>query len=122
MGAVQSLFTKDHVDNYQGVLVPLSSAKRHPTVEAEYARRRSAEGRNSDGTPGTPVQEKKVEGKGSDTEDGVMRTTSANYSPYTIEGLRAEIMEDADSGSGGDTAYDRKFYTSGPCVWWLTVV
>jgi len=100
-----TFFEKDSVDQYPGVLVPLGQASRHPTVAAEYARRRSAEGRSEDGSP----VEKKAEGKGSegDGEDGVLRTSSAGYDPYTIEGLRAEVHEDASSG-GHDTAYDLK--------------
>lgn len=99
-------FEKDSVDQYPGVLVPLAQASRHPTVAAEYARRRSADGRNEDGSRA----EKKTEVKGSegDTEDGVLRTSSAGYDPYTIEGLRAEVMEDASPG-GHDTAYDCEY-------------
>lgn len=99
-------FEKDSVDQYPGVLVPLAQASRHPTVAAEYARRRSAEGRSEEGSPA----EKKSEAKGSegDGEDGVLRTSSAGYSPYTIEGLKAEVNEDAASG-GHDTAYDCEY-------------
>ena len=99
-------FEKDSVDQYPGVLVPLEQAARHPTVAAEYARRRSAEGRNPDGSPG--LVEKKGDRTASDGEDGVLRTGSAEYSPYTVEGLRAEINEEATSGEH-DTAYDCEF-------------
>lgn len=102
-----TFFEKESVDKYPGVLVPLAQASRHPTVAAEYARRRSADGRNPDGSPSST--EKKVEKTGSDGEDGVLRTSSTEYSPYTIEGLRAEVHEDASSG-GHDTAYDCKFW------------
>ncbi|CAL3972766.1 unnamed protein product [Diplocarpon coronariae] len=95
---------KDSVDDYQGVLVPLAQANRHHTVVAEYARRRSAEGRISN-----PANGLKKEGEGSDGygEDKVLRTSNAEYSPYTIEGLRAEVNEELAAG-GHDTAYDLK--------------
>ena len=99
-------FHKESVDDYQGVLVPLANAVRHPTVAAEYARRRSLEG--SDGSPHSNDTKKD---KTSDNEDGVMRTTSAGYNPYTVEGLRAEVDEDV-AASGHDTAYDCKIFVT----------
>ena len=94
-------FQKDSVDNYEGVLVSLANASRHPTVVAEYARRRSAEGDSSEGTSDDSIKKAKDLGE----EDGVMRTSNAEYSPYTIEGLRAEVHEDV-AASGHDSAYD----------------
>jgi hypothetical protein len=99
-------FQKDSVDNYEGVLVPLANASRDPIVVAEYARRRSAaddsSARNSDDSI------KKRGGKLGE-EDGVMQRSSAEYNPYTIEGLRAEVHEDV-AESGYDTAYDCKSF------------
>jgi hypothetical protein len=43
-----------------------------------------------------------------------MRITSADYKPYTIEGLRAEVMEDV-AASGHDSAYDCKLFSSPKC-------
>jgi len=107
--AIKGLFRKTSVNDYQDVLVPLANARRHPTIHAEYARRRSAEGHN-DNT--ASFDSMKMEGgplssNESGEEEGVMRTSSANYSPYTIEGLRAEVMEDV-AASGHDSAYDLK--------------
>lgn len=120
--AIKELFHTASVNDYQDVLVPLERAQRHPTVEAEYARRRSAEGH---GRNRESYREKKNAGplnaSESSGEDGVMRTSSANYSPYTIEGLRAEVMEDV-AASGHDSAYDCKLYLATPSVWWLTVL
>jgi len=99
---------KESVDDYQGVLVPLENAARHPTVAAEYARRRSLEAVGSDGAAHSDETKKD---KSSDNEDGVMRTSSAGYSPYTIEGLRAEVNEDV-AASGHDSAYDCKIYAT----------
>jgi hypothetical protein len=93
-------FHKPSVNDFEGVLVPLEQAVRLHETAAEYARRQSHE-RVSD----SPSSEKKD--KSADTESGVMRTNSAGYSPYTIEGLRAEINEDV-AASGHDSAYDRK--------------
>jgi hypothetical protein len=97
-----SPFKKDSVDNYEGVLVPLANAARHPTVVAEYARRRSAANDSSDGNSDDPL---KKDGAKPGEENGVMRMTSEGYSPYTVEGLRAEIHEDVAT-SGRDSAYD----------------
>jgi hypothetical protein len=107
-------FQKASVDNYQGVLVPLAQAQRHPTVAAEYARRRSAEGRSSDEVAVDPAKKDKTTTGADDSENGVMRTTSAGYSPYTIEGLRAEVTEEVGAG-GHDIAYDctRSSFTRG---------
>lgn len=103
---LRRLGKKDSVNDYQGVLVPVANATRHPTVAAEYARRRSAEGRSDNNDTSTYGVNKKVEdgspkeGHGSESEDGL--------SPYTIEGLRAEVLEDV-AASGHDSAYDREY-------------
>jgi hypothetical protein len=102
--AIKDLFHKESVKDYQDVLVPLANAPRHPTVEAEYARRRSAERPGNVGDLTGAKKEARNENSG---EEGVMRTTSHNYSPYTIEGLRAEVVEDLAS-SGHDSSYDCK--------------
>jgi hypothetical protein len=110
--AIKGLFRKDSINDYQDVLVPLANAQRHPTVEAEYARRRSAEGQSkNDNTPGfaTTKKEGPLHANETSGEEGVMRTSSQNYSPYTIEGLRAEVMEDV-AASGHDSAYDCKLF------------
>lgn len=105
---LQKPFKKDSVNDYQGVLVPLSQAARHPTVAAEYARKKSAEGaRNS-----TEHVGKNDESEGKDVgtgraEEGVIRTTGDAYSPYTIEGLKAEVFKDI-TASGHDSTYDCK--------------
>jgi hypothetical protein len=92
-----TFFEKDKPD--PSVLIPLSQAKRHETVEAEYARRQSEEERR----PGSGGR-KGLNGKkdGSDSELG--RSTSPLRSPYTIEGLREEVTNDL--ATGHDTAYD----------------
>jgi hypothetical protein len=94
-------FEKEELD--QSVLVPLSQAKRHKVVEAEYARRHSEEQKHQ-GALGDGKDTK----DGSESEEGVMRMSSLEYSPYTIEGLRAEVMEDMKT-NGYDTAYDSEF-------------
>jgi hypothetical protein len=102
--AIKNLFHKDSVKDYQDVLVPLANAPRHPTVEAEYARRRSAEAHGSVGGVNGAKKGARNENSG---EEGVIRTTGHNYSPYTIEGLRAEVVEDLAS-NGRDSSYDCK--------------
>lgn len=92
---------KDSVNDYNDVLVPLATSKRHATVEAEYARRRSAEGRGST-TDTSTFGPSKVEENGEGEKGGKVS------SPYTVEGLRAECMQDVDAG-GHDTAYDCEF-------------
>ena len=105
---------KDSVDDYQGVLVPLSQASRHQSVIAEYQRRRSAEGRadaNDVATfgPGQTKVETGSNGEKTKTELGRgSGSESDSESPYTLEGLRAEVHEDV-AASGHDTAYDCKY-------------
>ncbi|KAI9753571.1 MAG: hypothetical protein M4579_005089 [Chaenotheca gracillima] len=72
-------FKKYDVKDFPGVLIPLSEAHRHGSVVAK-------------------ADEKKAEANGSPSED---------YSPYTVDGLRAEILEDVAT-AGHDAAYDRK--------------
>ena len=96
-----TFFEKDQLD--PSVLVPLSQAKRHETVEAEYARRQSEElKRQSDGSI-----DKKVDGKEGDSELG--QATNQVLSRYTIEGLRQEVTSEVGP-SGQDTSYDCEFY------------
>jgi hypothetical protein len=113
--AIKSLFHKDSISDYNNVLVPHEKAQRHSSLEAEYARRRSVEG---NGSTGDDSGQKKEAGalKGSEScgEDGVMRITSADYSSYTIERLRAKVMEDV-AASGHDSAYDFKLFSSPKC-------
>lgn len=66
---IRKPFQKESVDNYQGVLVPLANATRHPTVAAEYARRRSAEGRNGSSDGG--VIDAETANKDKEKEDGI---------------------------------------------------
>lgn len=97
---LQKPFQKETISKYEGVLVPLEQAQRHSTVEADYARRRSAEG-----AADTDSGRKHAEGKeGTSAEEG--RHTGV-WNPYTIEGLRAEVNEDVVA-SGHNSAYDRK--------------
>jgi hypothetical protein len=115
--AMKSLFHKDSVNGYHDVLVPLQKAQHHPTVEAKYSGRRSTEG---GGENGYLDDSKKKAGlryaNDSNGEEGVMRISRANYSPYTIEGLRAEIREDVAAASGHDSAYDCKLFWSSECL------
>jgi len=111
MFKLQRPFQKDSVDNYEGVLVPLAQAKRHSLVIADYERRRSAESlRNSTRDTAALPDAKSGEVKDKDNdagsgEDGMISTDSTAYSPYTIEGLKAEVLEDV-AVSGHDSAYD----------------
>ena len=100
-------FKKESVNDYGNVLVPLAQAQRHPTVAAEYARRRSEERKtSSEATAAHSDASRKSNGEDSGSgEEGIMRTSSAGYSPYTIEGLRAEVNEDV-AASGPDSSYD----------------
>jgi hypothetical protein len=98
---LQKPFKKDSVDDYQGVLVSFAHAARHPTVAAEYARKRSAEEAREKGSG------EGVKSKDDSEENGVLKTTGDAYSPYTIDGLRAEVFEDVGAG-GHDCAYDCK--------------
>lgn len=100
---LQKPFQKESVDNYNGVLVPLANATRHPTVAAEYARRQSQEGRDAS-TDG--VTDKDRDASKDDGGEGGMRTGSTGYSAYTIEGLRAECTEELGAGELAHSAYD----------------
>jgi hypothetical protein len=91
-------FTKDAPD--PSVLVPLAQAKRHSTVEADYARRRSEEGHRVSNADDKDPGAKK---DGSDSELG--RADSPAHSMYSIEGLREECMRDVVA-SGQDSSYD----------------
>jgi hypothetical protein len=99
---------KDSVNDFTDVLVPIANAKRHPDVIAEYQRRNSKEGARPDATVVTDPKDKSTDGPPSDSESGIPRTTSGVYSPYTIEGLKAEINEDV-SASAHNTSYDCKY-------------
>ena len=101
-------FQKESLDNYQGVLVPLAQAKRHETVEAEYARRFSHDGR-----PVSPTPSKKNDSPdGGRAPDGKVDEEGARApaggiwdGAYTVEMLREEVTNDV-AASGHDTAYD----------------
>lgn len=102
-------FAKESVDKYPGVLVPLAQAKRHETVEAEYARRYSSEGQR----PGSlSKKEDSADEKGADAQGNLEtgHTRPVWNGQYTIEGLRAEINEDV-AASGHDSSYDCEFLT-----------
>jgi hypothetical protein len=101
---IRKPFQKESVDNYQGVLVPLAHANRHPTVAAEYARRQSREGRDlsSDG-----IANKDKDSSKDDDGEGGRRTNSLGSNAYTVEGLRAEVMEEIGAGEKADSSYDR---------------
>ena len=103
-----SFFEKNKLD--PNVLVPLSQARRHKTVEAEYQRRQSEEQKRQ-----AEFGDDKTKKDGSDCEQGVRSLSSSEYSPYTIEGLRAEVMEDMRAGGHG-SAYDSKFSGGKRCV------
>jgi hypothetical protein len=100
-------FRKETVENYQGVQVPLSRAKRHETVAAEYARRYSLEGRAS-----SPSGSKKDED--AQTDKVIDEDTGAPTRPrvwdgvYTVETLREEVNADV-AASGQDSSYDREY-------------
>ncbi|KAF4630613.1 hypothetical protein G7Y89_g7526 [Cudoniella acicularis] len=102
-------FHKDSVDDYQGVLVPLEQAIRHPAVMAEYERRRwEEEVRESDvSVASIPEAGMKRGDKASevDTERGILaKIVTPVYSPNTIEGLRAEVVGDG----GEESVYNLK--------------
>lgn len=98
-------FQKETVDNYQGVLVPLAQAKRHETVEAEYARRFSQDGPGLGVSP--PNEKKDDENKKVDEEGAAPARSRVWDGTYTVEMLRDEINNDV-STSGRDSAYDRE--------------
>jgi hypothetical protein len=108
-------FQKESVDNYPGVLVPLAHARRHHTVEAEYARRYSQEGEAaapeaSDSKKGASEDGKEAENV-RDVEASRLRGVWDRT--YTIEGLREEVNEDV-AASGHDSSYDCKSCASSP--------
>lgn len=87
-------FAKESIDNFPGVLVSLQE----PVQQKEQ----SIEGK-----------ELKSSGSGdresSSDQHGVVLDTSAGYTAYTLESLRAEIMSDSE-GAGIQSSYDCKFY------------
>jgi hypothetical protein len=94
-------FRRESVENFPGVLVPLEQAHRHisaTTVQGQTVNKSDAS---------TPTDDTNIKATSKD-ETGIGRTSSANYTPYTVEGLRAEVMEDI-AASGHDTSYDREF-------------
>jgi hypothetical protein len=109
-----TFFEKDKPD--PSVLVSLAQAKRHETVEAEYAGRQSAEQRRQSDT----YAGKGLSGKKDGSESELGRSTNPLHSPYTIEGLREEVTNDLAT-SGHDTAYDCEFCGGRREVWWLIV-
>ena len=98
---IKKPFQKDSVNDYEGVLVPLANANRHPTVAAEYERRRSADQRGENTETGKSAEKQKTS-----DEEGV-NASIGEHSMYTIEGLRAEINNDVAT-TGGSSAYDLK--------------
>ncbi|RDW62617.1 MFS general substrate transporter-51 [Coleophoma crateriformis] len=104
-------FPKASVITYPhpGVLVPLAQARRHPLVEAEYARRRSLEARNNGSTSEAVRTESdaSVMDKSGREESGAL--PESLLCAYTVEGLKAEVLEDIGSGEGADgSSYDLK--------------
>jgi hypothetical protein len=100
-------FQKEAVDNYQGVLVPLAQAKRHETVEAEYARRYSQEGRGLSPS-GSKKDDDAQDNKAVDEEGAAPTRPRVWDGVYTIETLREEVNADAAT-SGHDTSYDCEY-------------
>lgn len=94
-------FRKESVNNYQGVLVPLAQAKRHESVEAEYARRFSGEGAGIS----PPSEKKDGEEKAVDEEGNAPTRARVWDGSYTVEMLRDEVNADV-SASGHDSSYD----------------
>ncbi|KZF24278.1 MFS general substrate transporter [Xylona heveae TC161] len=86
-------FRKHDVSDFPGVLVPLRDAHRHRSVV-------TAGDEKLDGIDG------KTSPNGANDEEQPHRN-SETYSPYTIEGLRAEIAHEV-AASGHDSVYDRK--------------
>lgn len=108
-------FQKESVDNYHGVLVPLSQAKRHESVEAEYARRFSHDGARPGSASGSKKKDSDDDGAAApggkgDEETGRGAPAGAIWDgAYTVEMLREEVTNDV-AASGHDTAYDCEFY------------
>ena len=86
-------FAKHDISDFPGVLVPLEDAHRHSTVTKKYEEKLGSNAEGSS-TPDVVDSEK----------DGAHH--SAEYTPYTIEGLRSEVETDLQAG-GVSTAYDR---------------
>ena len=91
------------------VVIPLDQTKRHKSVEEKYQEcqaRRSEEQQCEGGVVGDHKDKK----DGSESEGGVMRTSSMEYHPNTIEGLRAEVEKDMKK-NGHDSTYESEFCT-----------
>jgi hypothetical protein len=102
-----------HEELIPDVVIPFEQAVRHDTVYDRYQKdqtRRSEELRRE---PGGNGENKGWNGKtdGSNSEEDVMPSTSTDYHPNSIGGLRAEIMEDVKE-NGHDSAYDSEFSSS----------
>ena len=84
--------------------MPLAQAKRHETVEAEYARRFSQEGGGL-----SPSGSKKEDDNKAVDEEGAAPTRSRVWDgAYTVEMLRDEVNSDV-AASGHDSAYDCEY-------------
>ncbi|KAI9835461.1 MAG: hypothetical protein M1819_002379 [Sarea resinae] len=94
MAFVMNPFKKHDVSEFPGVWIPLSDQHRHHSVTAE----------TEINLKDTSEVEKKATSNSDHESDPV---APLDYSPLTIEALRAEIDEDV-AASGHDTAYDRK--------------
>lgn len=121
-------FAKEPIRTYPGVLVPLAQAQRHPLVEAEYVHRRSLQREQGssccDKAKSSPlpaaaasnIEEDRKSGSRATTsvgkeEGGVLTTDSSQYNPHTIDGLRAEVVEEVGAGEK-ESAYDCEFLVS----------
>lgn len=94
-------FHKDSVNDFNA-FVSIEQSIRHKMNAAQWAERKASLERSSSDESGKEETSTETE-----TETGVMTTKSANYNPYSIDGIRAEINEEAATG-GHDSAYDRK--------------
>lgn len=108
MGFLVNPFRKETVDSFTGVLVPIESATRHPTVLAKYAlleKTRSADAQTASSSTSEKQTSKDDARLGTTEESGVLHYGSSGCSPYSLEGLRMEVHEDVAAGAHS-TTYD----------------
>lgn len=95
------------------VVIPFEQVVRHDTVYDKYQRdqTRKSEELRREFSCATENKGLSCKRDGSDSEEGVMRPTSTDRHPNSIEGLRAEVIEDMKE-NGHDSAYDSKLSSS----------
>jgi hypothetical protein len=105
-------FSKESIDNYAGVLVPLSQERQDTIVANNDANRQSAEGSQPSVSHSERESSSETGLDGSDLEDRRLNKSTSSCSSHTLEGLRAEVTAEADA-RGENSSYNCEFLRPG---------